>query len=217
MIRSFPSLPLLLVSVLLLPTSLAAQTSLSVGGGFTMSKVQIAGDGFDVTPKNRTGITVGVSMTRPLSGPVALQVGGAYVQKGYKLSLDLFGESFSATAKMDYLELTALAKPTFPLGESEDDQGPSFHLLAGPALGISLSCSLQAEDENEDCANDVTAMDLSVLGGAGIQMGRFRVDATYTLGIMNIDDSDDAEDDDGADSVKHRSMALRAGFVIPIG
>jgi len=59
-------------------------------------------------------------------------------------------------------------------------------------------------------------MDLGVLAGAGIQMGRLRLDATYTFGIMDVNAADSG-DDDGPDSMKNRSMALQAGFVIPLG
>lgn len=213
-IRSFlPSL--LTVSTLLVPASLAAQTSLSVGGGLTLSEVQPSTPGFDITPDSRIGFTAGVGYTMPLAGSVALQIGGAYVQKGYKLNLELFGESLSATAKLDYLELTALAKPTFPLGAFMGEGSSSFHLLAGPAVGISVSCSLGEEGDTEDCADDLAAMDFGLLAGAGIQMGRFRLDATYTLGILNV--AADSGDDDDTESLKNRSIALQAGFVIPLG
>ena len=206
---------LLAVSALLVPASLAAQTSLSVGGGLTLSEVQVSTAGFDITPDRRIGFTAGVGYTRPLTGSVALQIGGAYVQKGYKLNVDFFGETASATAKLDYLELTALAKPTFPLGAFMGEGSSSFHLLAGPAVGISVSCSLEEEGETEDCADDLTAFDLGLLAGAGIQLGRFRLDATYTLGILDV--AADSGDDDGTESLKNRSIAVQAGFVIPLG
>ena len=67
----------MIVSALFLPASLAAQTSLSVGGGLAMSKIVFSTTGFDWTPDSRTGITAGVRMTRPLLASVALEVGGA--------------------------------------------------------------------------------------------------------------------------------------------
>ena len=132
------------------------------------------------------------------------------MQKGYQLNL---GEGLSGTFKLDYLELTALAKPTFPLGESEDE-GPSFHLLAGPAVGIRTSCSDQGQGEIDDCADDVTESDPGIPVGAGIQTGRFRVDATYTLGVTDIDATGSGDE---IDSIENRSMAIQAGFVIPLG
>ena len=206
-------LPLLLVSALF-PTDLAAQASLSVGGGLTMSKVSISSTtGLDLVPDSRTGITAGIRLTRPLSGSVALEVGGAYVQKGYEVSLEPFGGSGSGRLKLDYLELTALAKLISHLGGFQGGDGPSLHLLAGPALGITMSCSASVDGDAEDCDEDtIAAADLGVLVGVGIRMGRFRVDATYTLGISNIN----TDTDDDADSVKNRSMALQAGIVIPL-
>ncbi len=197
------------VSALLAPASLAAQTSLSVGGGLTLAKAQFSADGLDITPDSRMGLTVGVSMTKPLSETVDLQLGGAYVQKGYKVSLDFFGETVEGDLKADYLELTALAKPSFPM-----DGEMSFHVLGGPALGVSMGCSSTVGEETEDCSDDLASLDLGVLVGAGIQMGSFRVDAAYTLGIMDVDAT---EDDEESASIKNRSMSIQAAYVIPLG
>ena len=92
--------------------------------------------------------------------------------------------------------------------------GLRFTCLRARRLGITMSCSASVGGDAEDCDEDtITAADLGVLVGVGIQMGRFRVDATYTLGISSID----TDTDDDADSVKNRSMALQAGIVIPLG
>ncbi len=147
------------------------------------------------------GVTVGVSMTKPLSETVDLQLGGAYVQKGFKIGED--------DLKLDYLELTALAKPSFPM-----DGEMSFHVLGGPALGVSMGCSATEGEQTETCSDDVASLDLGVLVGAGVQMGSLRVDATYTLGIMDVDASDATEDDS---SIKNRSMSFQAAYVIPLG
>ena len=213
------SLSTFAVSVLLLPTPLAAQTSLSVGGGLSLAKVAFSTSGLTLTPSNRVGITVGGSMTMPLSGSVALQIGGAYVQKGTKVTASFLGESASSTLKLGYLELTALAKPAFALAASTGEGSSAFHLLVGPALGIRVGCSTSAEEEGvtetEDCdSDDVTAMDLGVLVGGGVRMGSFRVDASYTLGIMDIDAG---EDDEELDSIKNRSISVQVGYVIPMG
>ena len=214
------SLPSFALALLVSQTPLAGQTAISIAGGLTMSKVAISETGFDLVPDGRTGITAGVSVSRQVSGLVALQIGGAYVQKGYKVSLEFLGERVSSTLKLGYVELTALAKPSFSLEEFMGERS-SFHLLVGPALGIGMSCSakfdLAGQSETEDCADDLNTMDLGVLGGVGIQMGRFRVDATYTLGFMSIDSGLEEEGGDGPDSVKNRSVAIQAGFVIPLG
>ncbi|MDE2761310.1 MAG: porin family protein [Gemmatimonadota bacterium] len=226
-IRSFLR-SLFTVSALLVPASLAAQTYLSVGGGLTLSELRMSNlsgyrmqtPGMEITLDSRTGITAAVELTRPLSGSVALRIGGAYVQKGRKMNFRIVdpnlrqrvvtpGDSWSSTRKLHYLELTALAQPTFSLGASMGEGSTSFHLLAGPALGILMRCSTECSDDYW------TGMDLGVLAGAGIRMGRFRLDATYTLGIMDVN-SADSEDDYGPGSQKNRSIALRAGFVIPL-
>ncbi|MDE2763150.1 MAG: porin family protein [Gemmatimonadota bacterium] len=208
----------LLTSALLLFPSvhstspLAGQTLVSVGGGASISKASFSEGGLTVTPESRIGITAGASVTMPLAGSVGLQIGGAYVQKGFSIDHEFFGETFTSTSKINYLEITVLAKPSFSLQETMSREA-SFHLLAGPALGIKAGCSAELNGESVECSEDgvePSSLDVGFLGGIGVQLGRIRLDVTYTLGLANA--ADDAET-----TVKNRSLAIQAGAIIPVG
>jgi len=195
------------------PTApLAGQTLVSVAGGASISKVSFSEGGLTVTPDSRIGITAGASVTKPLAGNVGLQIGGAYVQKGFSIDQELFGETFTVTSKIDYLEITVLAKPSFSLQETLGRQA-SFHLLAGPAMGINAGCSAELNGEPVECSEDgvePSSMDVGLLGGIGVQLNRIRLDLTYTLGLSNA--ADDTET-----TVRNRSLVIQAGAVIPVG
>lgn len=213
------SIQALLTSALLLCTSihstapLAGQTLVSIGGGASISKMSFSGGGLTLTPDSRIGITLGASVAMPLAGSVGLQIGGAYVQKGYSIDQEFFGETFTATAKIDYFEITVLAKPSFSLQETMGREA-SFHLLAGPALGIEAGCSFEMGDEAGECSGEggvePSSMDFGFLAGLGFQLSRARLDLTYTLGLSNA--GDDAET-----TIKNRSLSIQAGVIVPVG
>lgn len=194
-----------LVSLLLVPVPASSQTELSASGGMTLSKVRFSGEGLALEADYRLGIRAGAQATMPLAGPVALQVGGAYVQKGFRFTF--FEES--EDVRIDYLELTALLRPVFPLGEPETAL-VSMAVFGGPAVGVRVGCSVK--DISESCSEDVASLDLGVAVGAGLRAGRFRVDATYTLGFMNVN----PEEGEDEGTITNRSLAVQAGFVIPL-
>ena len=133
------------------------------------------------------------------------------------------GTSLNADIKMDYVELTVLARVGFPLSGDR----VSGHLLAGPALGLRSSCEfgvsvsgpdVSAVDVDSDCEEmefDFRPLDFGLAAGAGIDIGLTdSIDAhlglLYTLGFADI--SEDVDD-----STKHRALTIQAGLAIPIG
>ena len=170
---------------------------------------------FSLTPDSRLGLTLGGAVTFPLSEKVGLQIGGAYVQKGHTFDAGPFGK---ADAALDYLEVAALAKPSFPLTLMEGRES-SFHLLLGPAFGFQLRCELSVDGETveDGCsgADAISSTDFGVAGGLGVQVGRFSLDLTYTLGLANV--ADPETDEYGDTSAKNRVFSIQAGFSFPVG
>lgn len=200
---------------LLVAAPLAAQTMVGFRAGLNRSTVSAEGD---LTQDARMGMIVGVDAAFPLANSVELRVGGAYAQKGSGASEAGVG-AFSV--KMDYFQLSALAR----MGTPRDDSGPSFGVLFGPWAAFNLSCNVSANldfgefgsvDGSESCANpDPTAMDFGVAAGVGAELAvseglRLGLDVLYSLGFTNIAQGD-------PDSGKHRSLTIQAGVVIPLG
>lgn len=198
--KRFPTLllPTLLTAVFLTlgATPVRAQTMLSLTGGVNRTSLNVDTDGaFSPDFESLTRMSVGLAATIPVSDRFGLQLGGRYAQKGGRLDVlglmgmmgDMMGElddmpsgtSLNADIKMDYVELTVLARVGFPLSGDR----VSGHLLAGPALGLRSSCELgfsvsgpdvpgvDVDSDCEEVESDFRALDFGLAGGAGIDIG----------------------------------------------
>ena len=155
-----------------------------------------------------TRMAAGLSAGFPVSEGWRVQLGATYSQKGFGIGIGEVG--------IDYIEFTGLLDRPLPLGDRA-----SLHLVAGPAMGIRMSCketvSVQGEERSEDC--DVTglrAFDFGVAGGAEAEIGlsdglALSVGASYNLGLLDVSDGESDE------FLKNRTLTLRVGGVFPIG
>ena len=126
--------PLLLTGLLLVPaTPAAGQTSLSLTGGINVASLEV--DSSDPLVPNLQSVSrmsIGLAATIPISERVAIQLGGAYSQKGGSLEVQEDGATIASDIELDYIELTALARVGLPLVG-----GPGFRPSARrPGLGL---------------------------------------------------------------------------------
>ena len=144
------------------------------------------------------------------------------MSKGAKLSGGDFDEGVELDLRLDYLELPLLLVLPLRL-----ESGASPYFFGGPTFAFETACELSAEgpgieitfdcDEGEDFDIEVLrkTTDIGIALGAGVDVpagpGSFLVEGRYTLGLTNIDDS---EDDD---AIKNRSAAVMIGYSFPIG
>ena len=109
--------------VLLIPVLLAlyaaapvaGQTAVSVLAGVTSAGLKAA-DADDDSDGSRTGVSLGAAVTVPVVPNLGIRLGGAYVQKGGSIGVraDDIVNAFYADLKLDYIELSALAKASAP-------------------------------------------------------------------------------------------------------
>lgn len=217
------ALPVVLVLMFVLSvTPATAQVSIEPGVKLGGNLATFQGDDAEATLigmdgeadlNRRTGLVVGGFLFMDFAGPFALQPELLYVQKGAKMegsATTMLGPiDFSATYKVDYLEIPVLAKFEVPM------TGPaSPNLFAGPALGFKMSESwemeVMGETETED-SDDIKSTDLGFVIGAGMDFGltagTLTVDLRYVLGLSSLP----SEGDDEAD-IKNGGIMLTAGF-----
>lgn len=207
----------LLLALLLTPPVAAQapgqQTLIGAFGGINFAKF-VGDDVGDVD--TRTGIQAGLFASLPLGRYFALVPSIGYSQQG--TSVDVGGGT-TGTFRLDYIEVPVLLKLSAPLA------GPGRlrpYLVAGPSLGLEVSCELAASNGSQsaeaDC-NDATlgvdldtkAVQVSAVFGAGMDIGRVTVGLRYQLGLSSIDDT-------GADAdIKNRVLAITAGYGFRIG
>ena len=197
----------------------ASQVTLGVTVGWSSSMVSLTGIEI-LGEESRKGIAAGASATLPLSRSLGLRLEGSYVQRGATWSDGKLGD---VSARVDYLQLAALGKVAMPLVGSRI----SLHLLAGPALGRGMSCevkveyalqpiTLEGKCTDEETYNPTHAIDVGVVGGAGVQVGlagrtALSLDFLYTHGLRSIYAGELER------TVHNRAMTIQGGLVFPIG
>lgn len=208
----------LLIAAFFLPGAQVAhaQAELSLTGGVSLSAengdAPVGGE-FDSVV---TRMFVGLAATIPVSDRrFGLQFGGRYAQKG--------GGSRHGVDRhihTEYVEFMALARATL----SDDRDGVSVHLLAGPALGLLVGCRFDVEHfDRGDALNCDQAwvhyrrLDVGLAGGAEIDIGltdsvKARLGALYTHGLSDISKADER----GDDTVRNRSLTIHAGLAVPL-
>lgn len=210
--------------LLLTPAPTAAQTKLGITGGLNLASVDVSSEsGFVPDFESKTGLSLGLSATIPLSETLGLQMAGGYSQKGTMSAFTEDGADVESTLKMNYIELAAFGVVHLPVS----GERVSAHLLAGPALALEASCDVTAKatfmgtdfEINEGCdeagALDRSNFDLGLAGGGGIEIGLsdalgVSFGALYTFGFLDMDEAD-------GDSMKHRVLSFRVGLVYSIG
>ncbi len=211
----------------------AGQTTLVVQAGVASAKLEAADGGEysdDYSDGSRRGVSLGAAVTLPVAPNLALHLGGAYVQKGASIGIlaDDIVDAFFVDLKLDYIELSALARASIPAGVA------SFHLLAGPTVAFEATCtteltySLGGDTVESDFGRDYSetscterhyglgaadrkAVEFGVVGGVGADFPvgvstRVSLDLLYTLGLSAV-----------LDDTKNRTITLRAGISVPIG
>ena len=207
--RPRTTLLLALLTLLLVSGQAFGQSRLTFGfkAGMSLSELDI--DSSLVDLGSRSKLTGGGFVVIDLPGSLDLQVEALYVSKGAKQSLMAVDEmgaelgEFTQHYVVEYLEVPVLVR--LGLG------GGPLHLLAGPALGYKMSSKLTASNvpgvgEIHEDWEGITDTDLGLVVGAGTSFGRIIVDARYTLGLTNINDTA------GGWDTKNKALSVMAGI-----
>lgn len=157
-----------------------------IKGGLNASNLYIN----DVDDENaRIGFHVGLYGQIAASETVALQVELLYSTKG---SNNYYSDgNFEQDVKynLNYLELPVLA--VFKLGEAVE-----FHL--GGYASYLLNAKISSEGDLSNSVDDVDkdylkSYDLGLSGGVGINLGAMQIGARYNYGLVEIQDSSEAQ------------------------
>ena len=197
--------------------------TLAVQGG--LSRATLSGSDADGEVNSRNGLKIGAAATVPVTDRFGVQFGGAYVQKGARLSasleddFEIEGAALSTTFKLDYIEVSALGKVGIPLGESS----ASMHLFAGPVVAFNTKSEVNVPVFGTiDLGEAVKSTDFGLAGGigAGIPVSEgmtLSIAALYTLGLQSIAKDYDDEDIELDEGGKNRALTVQIGLGFPIG
>jgi hypothetical protein len=191
-----------LLVVLVVPGRSAAQIpGFDVGLTAGANIATVSGDDVD-DADNLTGLMAGLSLIFPTTPMFGIQTEVAYSRKGTKADVDLDGanEEF----RVPYIDIPILLK--LGLGAWPMQVAPALYF--GPYAGINIGCDLETQGVSVDCDDaglDVKSFDFGLVGGAGVDVGRFNLFARYQYGLADL-----VEDVDAKNRVLQ--LGLRVGF-----
>lgn len=175
------------------PAAAMAQAPVFAGIKGGINSATLTGD-FDDELKQLLGGVGGVFIGRDVNKNFGLQLEGLFSMRGSKFEED------DAKIKLNYIDVPVLAR----FG-SETTNGTRFFAFTGPQASINLKSEVEFMGMTEDIDEDVENFDFGWVIGAGVEFGKISFDARYTLGLMNIDATND-------DTVKNRTFAVMIGY-----
>lgn len=215
------SLPLLFLA----NANVSAQVRIAVTGGvnLTSSEERLANFAFSTEAVPRSS-TIGLSAIVPLPSIFALELGGAYSERGRELVYGWCGTPprERALVSMEYLEFRAAGRVNLPLAGNR----VLAFVTAGPALAWKLSCHSSSTIPNGprygsgsgSCGGiaelDLDKLDLGLAGGVGLEVGMagrlgVTVSTVYNRGMRDLHQDEDYY-------VKLRTVTIQGGLVYRI-
>jgi len=151
----------------------------------------------------KVGITGGLMMEMPL-GPVALGAELLYTPKGEKY---VYGDDFSLSFNLDYIEVPVIAKITFL---------PLVKVYGGVSFGYMVNDTIKWEEGNEsgeesfdeftDGEVELNKMEMGVIMGVQVKISKLVFDARYNHGLTDI-----VKDNEG-DAYQLRTLYATVGL-----
>lgn len=145
-------------------------------------------DGTDAGTK--TGFVGGLYFSMPVGSSVAIEPEVLYAMKGSHFN------AFDIDFNNDYIEIPVLVKYSF-----NASGGP--YLLAGPAVGFSISCSESDSTDQISCEDAGLSANTTFGGvvGIGFQKKRFGLEARYDFDFSDAIEASDGTSIDAKNNV----------------
>ena len=187
---------LAVAALVLVPVVATAQTApvTTFGVKAGVNFATLSTDEPDVELSQKIGLVGGAFLGRSVNDRLALRVEGLFSQRGAKQTIGSVENNVSLT----YFDLPLLA--VFGNTTTEETR---FNVFTGPQASFLVN----AKDDLGGFDNDeVKGVDFGWTLGVGVERGRGSLDARYTLGLTNADNS--ASDA----SIKNRTFAVMVGY-----
>jgi hypothetical protein len=197
----------------------AVDFSMGVKGGINLA--HFGGDDAEATNNfesdSKVGFTGGVFGDIPVKDIISIQPGIFFTLKGQKL--EYIGNTGFEYDSFYYIEVPVLVKFYPPIKLPGDDKY-NANVFAGPYLGIDLFNRYRrtgevrdvvfvgddAEGNYEDAWGDVSILDFGLVFGLGVDIKKFVIEASYSVGLLPIDASAASRD------LKNRVATLAVGY-----
>jgi hypothetical protein len=192
------ALGLCVCAFLVTGVSAAEGPTAGIVAGANISSGHLTGsDATGISSGKRAGLFIGGFALIPLIDVVAIQPEVAYSQKHFTVQ-DTIG-SFTATEKWDWIEVPILAHVrVWHAGDH------TAYVVGGPGFGFLARAKEEAAGTTGDVKDDVNRVDVSIIAGAGVSMGKFGVEARYDAGLKDLN-----RDNNLGDNLTVKSRTIR--------
>ncbi|MFN2603707.1 MAG: porin family protein [Gemmatimonadaceae bacterium] len=200
----------------------AGDMTIGVMAGVNYSKVSQDPESSDVSFEYKPGFVGGVFLGIQVNDWFSIEPEVLFSQKGSKVKGKGNNSALEGSVRINYIEIPVLAKFWFPVS----NPGVKPFIFGGPEVEFKVSCTAEgailAVTGSEDCDKtdneiNLKSTDFGVTGGAGVQFRAggqdLRVDARYTFGLTDINDSSAASDNR---EIKNRAFAVTVGLGWPL-
>ena len=159
-------------------TPAEAQTAVGLKGGPVFAKLQTEPDSGGVL-SNRVDWSGGVFVVPNHRARVTAQLEGLYSRRGTKVDADVFGFGVG-DIRLTYLDASALLR----LRAGDGDTAGYF--IVGPTVGVKLDAEVVLFGFSPSIDSAFKDTEVGITVGAGLEAGRYVLEARYLHGITNI-------------------------------
>jgi hypothetical protein len=215
---------MIVLGAVFIPSVAAAQKSgdmtIGIMAGVNYATVNQDPQSSEVTFAYKVGLVAGAFLGFQVTPEFSIEPQALYSQKGSKVTGTGTNSSLEGGIRITYIEVPVLGKFWIPVSNT---QMRPF-VFAGPEVEFKVSCTAEgailAVTGSADCDQTgseikLKSTDFGATAGAGIQFKAgnqdVRVDARYTLGLTDINDSGDTR------KIKNRAFAATVGLGFPLG
>ena len=188
---------LVLVLALLSPAVATAQgLSVGVKGGLSYATIpDFADGGIKFDTESRSGFAGGAFFRLTLLPGLSIQPEAIYTPKGVTAKTTLGNMDIDLV----YVDAPVLLRLSFGLA------GLTGYVYGGPSFNVLLSAEAALGDDAEDVKDDLEPIEVSAVGGAGIEFGKLLIEARLSEGLKSISKNADEE-------IKTRTFLVMAGI-----
>jgi hypothetical protein len=162
----------------------------------------------------RHGLALGVRVDVGVAGPLRLETGVSWTEKGAEGTVQGFEEPIATQVRLRYLQVPLLLRLDL---RSNASLRPS--VAVGPAISFEVGCAYEQDPSNvavvlgcQDPDRARTDWGLIFGGGLAFDAGRAIIifDARYDVGLRDLDTIDQLR-------TRNRTFSVSTGLAIPIG
>ncbi len=159
-------------------TPAAAQTAVGVKGGLTVAKLKTVPNNGGVLDQHMDW-TGGVFVVPKHRSRVTAQFEALYSRRGSKVDADVFGFGVG-DIRLTYLDVSGLVRLRAGDGDT------AGYLIAGPTVGIKLDAEFLVFGLSPSIDGAFKDTEVGVTVGAGLESGRYVLEARYMHGLTNV-------------------------------